>query len=173
MSPSACCSSTHLLPLNSMEKRFLLAEHFVALTAVHGVGRYWWTWPNQSKTQWRFPSRIFHNVNWNQLERKLRHKKEKYWKSWYARDWCQSHLHPRQCHVHQTAFHDVHIAQPNYFLFIYFLFKLCTIYVHSLKSESEILHVMYSRHWTKKYPWGCSEGLRNWRPVLFIKVWDG
>lgn len=28
----------------------------------------------------------------------------------------------------------------------FYLFKM---YPHSLKSESEILHVMYSRHWTK------------------------
>lgn len=101
-----------------MEKRFLLAQHFVAPTAPHGVGRYWWTSPNQSKTQWRFPSRIFHNVDWNQLEKKPRHKKDKYWKSWYGQEQCQSLLHPRQCQFYQIAFHDVHIAQPNYFLFI-------------------------------------------------------
>lgn len=28
-------------------------------------------------------------------------------------------------------------------------FYLFEMYPHSLKSESEILHVMYSRHWTK------------------------
>lgn len=54
----------------------------------------------------------------NRIERKLRHKKDKYWKSWYGKEWCWNLLGPRQGQIHQTALHGVHIPLPKSFIFV-------------------------------------------------------